>query len=183
MPKLTADQKRQIQHLPPEVKDKIILKWAGRDRLFFEFLYITYMNPDFGAEDLLEIYKEELRSLQSKVFPGRSEAMRRMRLLRTSLKLITQFKKTVKQPHLEVELYLHVLDFHFEKAEHYLGSGYYVYDNNIAKTVGKVIHMIQDKLHEDYLLEYKEKVNNYLTSLRRFSTFNTKVRELPISLD
>src|SRR5690606_31019109 len=166
MPKLTADQKRQIQHLPPEVKDKIILKWARRDRLIFEFLYITYMNHVFRAQDLLEIYKEELRGLQSKVFPGRSEAMRRMRLLRTSLKLITQFRKTVKQPHLEVELYLHVLDFHFEKAEHYLGTGYYVYDNNISKTVGNVIIMFKDNIHMVYMLEYKEKINNYQISHR-----------------
>jgi len=179
MPKLTSEQKKQIRSLSPAEKESILLKWAGKDRLFFEFLYTNFLNPDFGDEDLFEKYRDELDRLKLKTFPGRSEPARMTRHLRAGLKIVGQFRKTVKKPQLELDLHLHLLDYHFESAGRTLARGYQVYSNVLIRAVGNVIKLVEEKLHEDYHLEYTDKINTYLQTLRRLLPNNPKVRELP----
>ena len=179
MPKLTADRKKEIKALSKTDLEKIVLKCAGRDKYWYEFIYVNFLNPEYGEQDLVEDYKLELDKLSQKSFPGKYESVRLTRLLKASNVLIKQFHMIVKKPHLEVELYLHSLDIHFEISPSRLGGHYQVYDNNIARTIKKVITMIEEKLHDDYLLEYSGKINGYLITLHRLSPFNPLVRELP----
>ncbi len=179
MPKLTAEIKKQIKGLPKADLEQIVLKSAGRDKYWYEYIYVHFLNPGYGEQDLFEDYKLELDKLSQKSFPGRHESMRLNRLLKASNTLIRQFHQIVKKTHLEVELYLHALDFHFEISPGHLGGRYQVYDNNVARTLKKVIAMTRDKLHDDYLLEYGGKINGYLLTLHRLAPFNPIVRELP----
>lgn len=179
MPKLTAEIKKQIKGLSKPDLEQIALKCASRDKYWYEYIYVHFLNPEYGEQDIFEDYKLELDKLSQKSFPGRRESMRLTRLLRASNTLIRQFNRIVKKTHLEVELYLYALDIHFEISPSHLGGQYQVYDNNIARTVKKVIALIREKLHDDYLLEYGGKINGYLLTLHRLAPFNPIVRELP----
>lgn len=179
MPKLTAEIKKQIKALSKTDLEQIALKCTGRDKYWYEYVYVHFLNPEYGEEDLFEDYKLELDKLSLKSFPGRLESMRLTRLLKASNTLIRQFHRIGKKPHLEVELYLYALDMHFDTAAVHLGGHYQVYDNNIARTLKKVLTMIREKLHDDYLLEYRGRINGYLLTLHRLAPFNAIVKELP----
>ncbi len=182
MPKLTTEIKKQIKGLSKSDLEQIVLKCAGRDKYWYEYIYVHFLNPGYGEQDLFEDYKLELEKLSQKSFPGRRESMRLNRLLKASNTLIRQFHQIVKKPSLEVELYLHALDIHFEMSPSCLGGNYQVYDNNIARTLKKAIVLIREKLHDDYLLEYSGRINGYLLTLHRLAPFNPVVRELPRSI-
>lgn len=179
MPKLSSESKKLIASLPKKELEQVVTKWAGRDKLFYEFLLVNFLDPDYGEQDLFAQYKIELDKLAVKSFTGRIESIRQAKLLKASAKTIATFRKTVKATHLEVELWLHVLDGQFEVAAQCLGGYYQVYDNVLARTVKKVIGLIQEKLHEDYFLEYQGRINGYLLTLHRLAPFNTVVRALP----
>lgn len=179
MPKLSSDFKRQLKSLSSSDLEKIALKCAGRDRFCYEFILVNFLNPEYGEQDLFENYKSELDQLSNKTFAGRTESKRLAKLLKASNQLVRQFKLVVKKPNLEVELYLHALKIQFESLPQNINGRYQVYDNALARTLKKVIDLVADKLHEDYLLEYQGSINGYLLTLHRLAPFNPNVKVLP----
>ena len=179
MPKLSSEFKRQVKLLTAGDLEKIVLKCAGRDRFAYEFILVNFLNPEYGEEDLFESYKKELDELSRKSFAGRTESKRLSKMLKASAQLVTQFKQVVKKPHLEVELYLHLLDLQFEMIPQNLHGRYQVYDNALARVLKKVLDLVQNKLHEDYLIEYRGKINGFLLTLQRLAPYNSNVKDLP----
>jgi hypothetical protein len=182
MPKLTSDFKKQIKTLDFKDLEMIALKCASRDRFCYEYILVNFLNPEYGEQDLFEKYKLELDALSQKTFAGRTESKRLSKLLKASNQLVKQFKLVVKKANLEVELYLHLLEIQFEMLPQSISVRYQVYDNAIARTLKKVIDLVKEKLHEDYLLEYEGKINGYLLTLHRVAPYNTHVKELPKKL-
>jgi len=181
MPKITSDFKKQVKELSKSDLEKIVLKFAGKDKFLWGFLQVYYLNPHSGAQELFEQTQEGLLILFEKPFKGKTEAMRRTRLITACLKYIADFTKIVKQPNLEAELIMQVLDYQFSLPSK-LGSHYQTYDNRIARTVKKLIDLILKKVHEDYHIEYAARVDGYLTLLHQRIPYNIIVSGLPAKL-
>lgn len=178
MPKLTGDFKKQVKALSKADLEKIVLKLAGADRYSHEYINVYFLNPDYGSQDLFEVYKAELEKLAEKNFTGNHPSKRLTKLMKASAQSIRQFRQVVKDPRLEAELTLCMLDIQFEMIPKSSG-GYQVYENGLARTLGKLIVLIKEKVHEDYFLEYQGRINGYLLTLHRLFPYNANVRELP----
>lgn len=178
MPKITVEFKKQVRELSKNDLEKVILKFAGKDKFLWGYLQVYYLNPQSGAQELFEQTQEGLLNLFEKPFKGKSEAMRRTRSVTACLKYIADFTKIVKQPHLEAELIMQVIDYQFSLPSK-LGSYYQTYDNRMARTVKKLIELVRNKVHEDYHLEYADKIDSYISLLRQKIPFNMVVNTLP----
>lgn len=181
MPKITSDFKKQIKELSRSDLEKVIIKFAGKDKFLWGHLQVYYLNPLTVAQELFEQTQEGLEAIFEKPFKGKSEAMRRTRQITASMKYIADFNKIVKQPHLEAELIIQVLEHQFSLPSK-LGTHYQTYDNRIARTVKKLIDLIRNKVHEDYHIEYAAKVDGFLTFLHQKIPYNIVVSALPKQL-
>lgn len=182
MPKITTEFKKQVSTLSRQDLEKVILKFAGRDKFLWGYLKVHYLNPEFGAQELFEETQEGLLLLFEKPFRGKTEAIRRARAITACLKYIDEFSKIVKQPHLDAQLIIQVLDHEFSLPSK-LGSRYQTYDNRVARTVKKLIELIRNKVHEDYHIEYADTIEHYLDQLHNQIPYNSVVAILPRKME
>lgn len=179
MPKITADFKKQVKQLSRTELETVLLKFAGRDKQLWGHLYIHYINPTFGVEELLEQTQEGLVTIFEKPYRGKTETIRRIRCITASLKYVAEFAKIVKQPELEVELLLQVVEYQLSLPSK-LGTHYQSYDNKVTRLIKKIIDLLDKKVHPDYHLEFAPRVNQALTYVRERVPYNTVLQKLPL---
>lgn len=182
MPKLTKEIKEQIKALSANELFEIVLKFASKDKAVYDFIEVNYLNKESGEQQLYEKTLEDLDLLYSKRYKGYSDELKLANMLAAYIKRINEFTKVSKNKVLEAELLVTILDETFSESTDLLGTCFTQYDTKLAIIVKRLITLVTQNLHEDYRIEYIERINGFLEILHRKSNHIDTIYNLPKSI-
>jgi hypothetical protein len=99
--------------------------------------------------------------------------------LNACTKRINEFTVETKSKKLEADLILHVLELQFSHSARIFGARFSGYDYKVGLLLKKLIGIVTKKLHPDYLIDYQDKINEFLSKLHHSSNRINTIRELP----
>jgi hypothetical protein len=170
MPVPSADFKKAVKQLTDKEKEAIILKAARRDAELYDLLAYELL-PDITLEQVTEDTSEKIHELMYGI-TGRNLAKNVTRNLRKSVKEIARFKRITKDPKAEIEVHLFLLRLIFNNFTGQFESRYKSFYVATARLVLRTMQLIKKNLHEDYHLEYKAELDDFLEQLRSRKGFH-----------
>lgn len=90
MPKISIEIKEKVQSLPKSDLEKIVLKFAGKDKSFHDYLLVNYLDKEDGDQDLFENTKADLEKLFRKRYKGFSQELQLASMLAACTKRINE---------------------------------------------------------------------------------------------
>jgi hypothetical protein len=99
--------------------------------------------------------------------------------LNACAKRINEFTVETKSKKMEADLVLYVLDLQFANPAEFFGARFASYDYKVGLLLKKFILLVTKKLHPDYLIDYLDKLNEFLTKLHQTSNRIKTVYDLP----
>jgi hypothetical protein len=178
MPINKAILKEQVSELPKKELVDIVLKLAGK-RYNYEFLLVNFLDKDGGEQILFEEAKEAIDKLNQKEFKGRTIQHQLAKRLNACTKRITEFTVETKSKKLEADLVLYVLELQFAHAPKVFGARFSGYDYKVGLLLKRLINIVSKKLHPDYLIDYLDNINVFLTKLHHTSNRINTIYDLP----
>lgn len=174
--------KEQLAQLSKKELADMVLKLAGK-RYNYEFLLVNFLDKDGGEQTLFEEAKEDIDALWQKEFKGSTELKKLVKKLNACTKRITEFTIETKSKKLEADLVLYVLELQFANSPNMFGARVSGYDYKVGLLLKKLITLVTKRLHPDYLIDYQDQINEFLTRLHRTSNRINTIYELPRSID
>lgn len=181
MAKVGAEYKTVIKQMARAELELAILKLAEK-RDNFDYLLVNFLDTESGERELFDRAKASIDILYEKNYKGRSTQHKLAKMLVDCNKVVSRFSVNCKSKTLEVDLLLYLLQRPFTQHAKHLGSKNSTFDSKMALTIKKLIGVIEKKLHEDYKLDYEERMNSYLSILHQKSDHLLSVSKLPKSL-
>ena len=179
MPRLDKETKEQIRQLDYNILQEIVIKLASKDQSIYNYLLVNYLDKENGGKDLLEAAKADLDILLQKRYRGFSEQIQIANTLGACVKKIDDYTKTLKNTIFEADLLLYLLEVPFSLPENKFGTFFTQFDTIVAMIVKRLINVVKKKMHEDYRIEHKETINNYLQILHQRSDHIDTVYNMP----
>ena len=179
MPRLDKETKEQIKRLDSKDLQDIVISLATKEKMVYDYILLNYLDKESGEQDLFESTKTDLEIIFGKRHKGFSEELQIANMLGACIKRINEFTKISKNKVLEAELLLYVLQVPFSLTTKMFGTCFTQYDTKVAMFVKRLITIVTKKLHEDYKIEYEDKINEYLQILHRTSNHIDMVYNLP----
>ena len=171
--------KKEVEKLSKKDLEKLVLKAASMNRQFRDYLLINFIDRELGESDLFEAARADLKVLCGKNYKGRSDEMRSANMLVACNKRIGVFSKVCKDKSLEMDLIMDVLKSAFLPSRGFLGTCFTKFDYQVYLLVKKAITLLEDKLHEDYYIQYAADINKYLKLLHDRSRHLNYVYAMP----
>ncbi|MCC9138894.1 hypothetical protein ACFSKU_00060 [Pontibacter silvestris] len=163
MPAISPAFRQAVRQLSDKEKEALILKAARRDAELYDIL---------SFELLEEVTLEEVRERSENVIhelllnaTGRSLTKAITKALRKAIKEIARAKRITKDAKTEVELHLYTLRLIFSNYTGQFDSYYKGFYTATARLLLRTIHLIRKNLHEDYHLEYKIELDEFLRQI------------------
>lgn len=178
MPRSKAILKEQISELSKKDLVDIVIKLAGK-RYNYEFLLVNFLDKDGGEQTLFEEAHDDIENLNQKEFKGRTLQHQLVKRINACTKRIAEFTVETKSKKLEADLILYVLDLQFKKPISVFGARVSGYDYKVGLLLKKLISLVTKKLHPDYLIDYQDKINIFLTQLHQTSNRINTIYDLP----
>jgi hypothetical protein len=182
MPHDKAILKAQVNELSKKELVDIVLKLAGK-RYNYEYLLVNFLDKDGGEQTLFEEAKEAIDKLCQKEFKGRTIQHQLAKKLNACTKRIGEFTVETKNKRLETDLVLYVLEMQFANPSKVFGARFSGYDYKVGLLLKRLINLVTKKLHPDYLIDYQDKINEFLTLIHNTSNRINTINELPISIE
>ena len=179
MPRIKKEEKEIINNLSQKELSKIVLKLASKYKLVYEYLYVNYLNKEDGEKDLFNKTLDNIFLCFTKKYKASAPEQKVTKMLSASIKELNIFIKSSKNKNMEAELLIIILEEAFLHPEARLGTCFTSFDNKIAQILKRLITLVTKKMHEDYLIEYQDKINKYLKIIHKQSDFNDYVYKLP----
>jgi hypothetical protein len=183
MPKLEPSIIEALEGLKTKELVKLITKAAAKDNNFYEYLFVNYNSNENAEQDLFDKYKSELDDAFDSYSNRLNDLIRYAKILTRCNKLIIDFSKNCKNKTLELNLIIYVLDIPFRLDPLMFDTRYTNYNYRVALLVKKAITIITTKIHEDYRIEFIDKINNYLSILHKYSDHLDFVYDMPHSIE
>jgi hypothetical protein len=177
-----AELKEQINSLSNQQLKDIVLKLASKDENY-NYLVVNYFDKQNGENDLFEKTKREIDFLFTKRYKGFSEQLQIANLLSACNKQLNEFAKVCKNKKLEADLIMYILEIPFEYPPKMFGTCFTAFDFKVTMLIKRIITLVTKRLHEDFKLDYLDKINDYLTILHTRSNHNDFVYNLPKILE
>ena len=174
--------REQLKQLPKDELVEILLKLAGK-RYNYEFLLVNFLDPEGGELTLFQEAIDDIEKLWNKEFKGRTLQHQLAKRLNACTKRVKEFTIETKSKKLEADLILYVLELQFEHSSTVFGARFSGYDYKVALLLKKLIALVTTKLHPDYLLDYQDTINGFLTKIHRTSNRINTVFELPTAVE
>lgn len=174
--------KEQLAQLPKKDLEQMLLKLAAK-RFNYEFLLVNFLDPEGGEKTLFDEAKEDIILLHDKEYKGRTIQHRLTKRLMACNKRIAAFTMETKSKKLEADLIEFVLSLQFEHSAGAFGAKYSGYDYKVGLMLKKLINIVTKKLHPDYLVDYQDKINEYLKQIHQTSDRIKTIQELPLEID
>lgn len=178
MPINKAILKEQVSELPKKELVDIVLKLAGK-RYNYEFLLVNFLDKEGGEQILFEEAKEAIEKLNQKEFKGRTIQHQLAKRLNACTKRIKEFTVETKSKKLEADLVLYVLELQFAHPPKVFGARFSGYDYKVGLLLKRLINIVSKKLHTDYLIDYQDRINEFLTKLHHTSNRINTIYDLP----
>jgi len=174
--------KEQVAELSKKELVDIVIKLAAK-RYNYEFLLVNFLDKDGGEQTLFEEAKEDIDQLCLKEFKGRTIQHQLVKKLNACTKRIGEFTIETKSKKLEADLVLYVLEKQFEHPATIFGARFSGYDYKVGLLLKRLISLVTKKLHPDYLIDYQDNINVFLTKLHHTSSRINTIKELPDSIE
>lgn len=179
MPRLSTEVKEQIKQLSHADLQQIVLKVVAKEKSVYDFILVNYLDKASGEQELFEKTKDDLNALFFKNYKGYSEELRLANMLAACIKRINEFTKVSKNKVMEADMLVYLLEEAFSFPDDLFGTCFTQFDTKVAQIVKRLITLVTKKLHEDYRIEYTEKINNYLQMLHRTSNHIDTIYSMP----
>ncbi|QMU28903.1 hypothetical protein [Adhaeribacter radiodurans] len=163
MPAPSAEFKRALKELSEKEKENLILRAVRRDAELYDMLVFELLD-DVTMEHLLEETSEKIHDLMHTT-SGRSFAKSLNKSLRKAIKEIARFKRITKDAKGEVELHIFLLKLIFDNFTGQFESVYRSFFVTTARLTVRTGQLIRKNLHEDYQIEYKAYLDEFLAHL------------------
>jgi hexokinase len=162
MPVPSAAFKQAVKKLNEKEKEAIILKAARRDAELYDLL--AYELGEVTLEEVYEQTTDKLHELMMST-SGRYLGKALTKSLRKAVKEIARFKRITKDVRLETDLHLYLLRLIFDNFTGQFDSYYKSFYTATARLLLRTTQLITKNLHEDYHLEYKAELDNFLEQI------------------
>ncbi|MEI8204607.1 MAG: hypothetical protein WCH34_16425 [Bacteroidota bacterium] len=182
MAKISSEVKEKIKTLSKEELEKLVIKAATKDKGFYDFLLVNYIDKELGEKDLFQQAIDDLDVLFYKRYKGLSETLQMTNMLVACSKRINEFSDICKNKYLEADLIIYVLEIAFANTKEF-GTSFTAFDYKVAMLVKRLITLVTKKMHEDYMLDYKEKINYFLKVLHQNSDHIDSIYAMPKTLE
>jgi len=182
MAKPSATISSQIKNLSREQLEKLVLKAAAKDKSFHDYLLVNFFDKEFGEQDLFEQAKADLDLLFKKSYKGYAQEEKLGNMLAACSKRIIEFGKICKLKNMEADLVMYVLAIPFSLQNNLFGTCFTNYDYRVGLLVKKMISLLENKIQEDFKMEYKNRINSYLSILHNTSGHLNTINALPESI-
>ncbi len=182
MPRLTKEFKDQILNVPVRDLQQIVLKLVARDKSAYDFLMINYLDKEGGELELFEQTKADIEALFWKSYKGFSEQLQLANMLAACIRRLNEFTKVSKNKVMEADLLMFILEVPFSLPHNLFGTCFTKYDTKVAMILKRLITIVTKKLHEDYRIEYEDKINEYLDILHSTSNQLDMIYDMPKSI-
>lgn len=179
MPKLDAEFKKQIKSLSKAQLEEIVMRVTAKHKHIHDLLLVNYFDPEFGEKDLFEETRNDIQLLFSKNYKGFSEQLQLAAMIETCVKRINEFQKICKNENLEADLILMVLDEVFSYSHKLFGTCFTKYDYKTGLLLKRLITLVTSRMHPDYIIEYQNKINEYLNVLHITSNHLDSIYKMP----
>lgn len=173
--------REQLKHLSKSELLEMLLKLAGK-RYNYEYLLVNFLDPDGGELTLFDEALADIQIIWDKEFKGRTVQHQLAKRLNACIKRIKEFTVETKSKKLEADLILYVLQLQFEQPSTVFGARYSGYDYKVALLLKKLISLVTTKIHPDYLLDYENAINEFLSNIHRSSNRIQTVANLPSAI-
>jgi len=179
-----------IEHLKPYLEsltarqqEKLLYQLLKKDKILIEQLYFKHLSTPEKLDERYADFEEELKHALFISYRAKSDELAVAKAIGEAKKVINRFTKVDRRPEKEAELLILILDAIFEPGNPArLGTCWTKYDLTVAQTLKRLLTIIRNKLHEDYLLDFKPKLNMYLTKVKSTSGFHDFIYDLPDNL-
>jgi hypothetical protein len=182
MPREKAILKEQVNELSKKELVDIVLKLAGK-RYNYEYLLVNFLDKDGGEQTLFEEAKEDIDKLCQKEFKGRTIQHQLVKKLNACSKRIVEFTVETKSKKLQADLVFYLLKIQFANPAKVFGARFSGYDYKVGLLLKKLISLVTKKLHPDYLIDYQDKINEFLIKLHHTSNRINTIYDLPSQID
>ena len=182
MPRDKAILKVQVNELSKKELVDIVLKLAGK-RYNYEYLLVNFLDKDGGEQSLFEEAKEDIDKLCLKEYKGRTIQHQLVKKLNACTKRITEFTVETRNKKLETDLVLYVLGMQFANPSKVFGARFSGYDYKVGLLLKRLINLVTKKLHPDYLIDYQDKLNEFLSKLHHTSNRINTIYDLPQQIE
>jgi hypothetical protein len=182
MPRNKALLKEQVNELSKKELVDIVLKLAGK-RYNYEYLLVNFLDKEGGEQALFEEAKEDIDVLCRKEYKGSTELKQQVKKLNACVKRINEFTIETRSKKLEADMVLYVLELQFKNSTKMFGARVSGYDYKVGLLLKRLITLVTKRLHPDYLIDYQDKLNEFLTRLHHTSDRINTIHELPRSIE
>ena len=182
MPRDKAILKVQVNELSKKELVDIVLKLAGK-RYNYEYLLVNFLDKDGGEQTLFEEAKEDIDKLCLKEYKGRTIQHQLVKKLNACTKRIAEFTVETRNKKLETDLVLYVLAMQFANPSKVFGARFSGYDYKVGLLLKRLINLVTKKLHPDYLIDYQDKLNEFLSKLHHTSNRINTIYDLPQQIE
>ena len=179
MPRLSKETKKEIERLSHKELLQIVLKAASMEKSVYDYISVNFLNKEEGEKALFEATKRKIFTLFYKNYKGRAPQLQTKNMLSESIKAVNEFTKVSKNKNYEADLLVFILDEVFSYPEDFFGTCFTGFDAKAGQIVKRLITLVTKKLHRDYFIEYRDKINHYLNILHRQSNHVNSVYDLP----
>jgi hypothetical protein len=163
MPAISPAFRQAVKQLSDKEKEAIILKAARRDAELYDILRYE-LQEEVTLEEVYDDAADKIHELLINA-SGRSLAKALTKALRKAMKEIARFKRITKDQKAEVELHLYTLRLIFDNFTGQFDSYYKGFYTATARLLLRTIQLIRKNLHEDYHLEYKSELDDFLQQI------------------
>lgn len=182
MPKLTKEFKQAIEQIPVQKLRKLLIQAAAKNRELFDIINLQYVSGKNAEKELFQEAKDLVHG-EILFFSDRGVAQKcYAKAISKAVAHINQYAKVTKNKPGEAALLLVLLEEVFENYSNELGTCWTVFDSRLAITTNRLYNLVTKKLHEDYLIEYKEPLNRFLEILHSRSNHLNYIYDMPKSL-
>ncbi len=144
-------------------KEAIILKAARRDAELYDILAYELLE-EVTLEKVYEDAADKIHALLINA-SGRSLSKALVKALRKAIKEIARFKRITKDPKTEIDLHVYTLRLIFDNFTGQFDSFYKGFFTATARLLLRTIQLIRKNLHEDYYVEYKTDLDDFLQQI------------------
>lgn len=180
MPKISTESKEKIKNLSKDELEKIVLHFAAKEKSVYDYLMIHYLDEKTDV-DLFQEAKDEIDFLFRKGYRGFSPQLQLANMISACIKRIKEFTKTCKDKKLEIDILMYVLDEVFSYSPNLFGTCFTSFDYKAGLLVKRMLTLLS-KIHPDYIIEYREKINKCLSILHQSSSHIDFIYSMPRSI-
>ena len=170
--------REQLAQLSKKELVDMLLKLSVK-RYNYEYLLVNFLDKEGGEQTLFEEAKDDIARLCEKEYRGSTIQKQAVNKLNACVKRVTEFGIEAKSKKLEADLVLYVLELQFANPAKVFGARVSGYDYKVGLLLKRLIGLVSKKLHPDYLVDYQEKINEFLAMLHKTSNRINTIKELP----